>query len=775
LVEPNNATQVRGAIQLSSSLWGGSLFPIIPLHRGMPVTWRENARKAPAARDVVLGLIDAFDPDILVQFAEGIPSYLSATGLKIVKPTDIWQHSGEGHNTPAYGIGIFEVLGNIYREFFKYKAKYPVKVLLPSIPRQMAVFWASVFGEVPEHLMPALRSGYFEPLEIEQVQIETSRLKDLLTENVLFPRRISEYGVSLEGRPGLRGSAAAYFMDAAKLDDIVDYWNLRATGRYVLPLPKQLKDDLSFREVATHFFMMHRVHWANQPQHCDFASIIRSRNSTMEELEGFARGFRIERPKDDPSNDGFFSLQHWYPRVWDEWARDKDGGVAETYGQEHETIDLTDANEGGFRFRSLFPAFADKDAYTGNTRCMNEVSFRFFGADEHFAEVFPKASGNELRRALGGFGSISEWRAGRNGLSKFVRYELSETRELLTSESVFFAWLADRGWSAKLSVPGILAKQIFQRLDGHVGILRNENLLKLLEHMSGGRVAADESRIQNRGWQERDMSISEVENRLRGTGHRDLHEYLATKGIFKIGLRTKCPRCQRHSWFSLESLAEHLNCPKCLNSFPAIGNVSRGEWRYKTSGPFSVPGYADGGYATLLTLDFFSDYRLHTMRTSAVPSFAARSENGGDLEADFGLFWRESLHGSHLDGLALGECKTYGVFKAQDFTRMKHLARMFPGAVLVFSTLRKSLTRNEVAGITRLAKAGRKYWKPERPINPVLILTGTELLAYEGPPHCWEDTGKGGHYRGFLNLCDATQQRYLGLPSWQKEWRDKWE
>jgi hypothetical protein len=105
---------------------------------------------------------------------------------------------------------------------------------------------------------------------------------------------------------------------------------------------------------------------------------------------------------------------------------------------------------------------------------------------------------------------------------------------------------------------------------------------------------------------------------------------------------------------------------------------------------------------------------------------------------------------------------------------MRYLAKVFPGAVLVFSTLRKSLTPQEVASITRIAKTGRKYWKPERPVNPVLILTGTELLHHSRPPYCWEDKVQKKFERtwGLMSLSNVTQQIYLNLPSWHDEWRE---
>ena len=141
------------------------------------------------------------------------------------------------------------------------------------------------------------------------------------------------------------------------------------------------------------------------------------------------------------------------------------------------------------------------------------------------------------------------------------------------------------------------------------------------------------------------------------------------------------------------------------------------------------------------------------------------------------MFWEESMYGERKDGIMFGECKTYGRFGSKDFGRMRYLAKTFPGAVLVFSTLRKSLTQKEIVGITRIARAGRKYWKEERPINPVLILTGAELLSWVGPPYCWEDSMKKKFDRvaGLLSICDATQQIYLKLDSWHTDWQKKWE
>ena len=761
LVDPQNVSQVREAIRLSSSLWGGAYFPIIPLHKRMPATWRDKPLKAPPAKDVILGSLEAFDPDVLVQFSKDIPSFITETGLRLIKPDEIWNSLNDGSLAPKFGVGIFELLNDIFERHFKYTSKYPVKVLLPKIPRTLSLFWASWLGELPSKLLPLLEEDFFKPLEIETPTFTIDKLAATMMDNVLFPRRIAQYGLKHTSRRSRsRGDANVFFLDAAKIEDVIDFWNLRATGRPALPVPKQLQNDQRLREIVIGFLKTHRRHQRYDQRVCSYAHFVPSRNCTFEEMKGYALTLKIDRAADDPSNDPSFGLQPWYPRFWNQWDRERNGELPDDlYGDVERSIEVTELK---VRFRALLPTFAYKHEYHGEPRCTNEMGFTFFGADQYLAEVFPKASGLNLTRAISGIGSFREWRIGRNGLVKLVEHDFTETRNVPTAESIFFAWLKDQGWTPQLSPPGLLAKEIDKRLQGNLVTLRNEALLELLGRMDGEKV----------------LSVGEVKNRLKGSREDpSLYDYLISRGVFKLGSKVQCPNCQRSTWFSLESLGDILTCPKCLNSFPAIGNVTAPAWSYKTVGPFNVAMHADGAYTVLLTLDLIAHRKAPFMRTTPVFSFSAQAPGKGDIEADVAMLWQETTMGEKIDGVLFGECKSYGPFKERDFDRMRYLAATFPGAVLVFSTLRKSLEAEEIAGIASLAKAGRKYWKHERPTNPVLILTGNELLTSESPPYCWELSVQNKFHRvdGILDICDATQQIYLALPSWKTEWAEDWE
>jgi hypothetical protein len=204
LVDPENLEQTRDAIRLASSLWGGAYFPIIALYKRMPKTWREGPIKAPHARDVVLGYIDAFDPDILVQFSRDVPQYVRDREIKTIRPDEVWRILEENRGlSPNFGIGLPDILTDVFEQFFKYKAKYPVRVFMPVLPKKHTLFWASVFGELPQKLLPHIKRGYYEALEIEDLEVKPEEILHLLKGNNVFPRRLTQHG--LEHHPRSHG------------------------------------------------------------------------------------------------------------------------------------------------------------------------------------------------------------------------------------------------------------------------------------------------------------------------------------------------------------------------------------------------------------------------------------------------------------------------------------------------------------------------------------------------------------------------------------------
>jgi len=142
LVDPSKVNSIKKAIEISSTLWGGAYNPIIPVYKRAPRNW-EKPFKSPKAETIVRGYVEAFDPDILVQCAQNLPDYIRNLGLEIVQPHDVW-NKGTSYSPevfPKYGIGIFELYNQIYKEHFRYQEKYPPKIIVyPRTGRKVICF-----------------------------------------------------------------------------------------------------------------------------------------------------------------------------------------------------------------------------------------------------------------------------------------------------------------------------------------------------------------------------------------------------------------------------------------------------------------------------------------------------------------------------------------------------------------------------------------------------------------------------------------------------------
>ena len=63
------------------------------------------------------------------------------------------------------------------------------------------------------------------------------------------------------------------------------------------------------------------------------------------------------------------------------------------------------------------------------------------------------------------------------------------------------------------------------------------------------------------------------------------------------------------------------------------------------------------------------------------------------MEIDLGLLFKETTFGIKDTRLVFAECKNNDGFKKSDVDKMKWIAEKFPGAIIVFATLNKELSR----------------------------------------------------------------------------------
>ena len=391
-------------------------------------------------------------------------------------------------------------------------------------------------------------------------------------------------------------------------------------------------------------------------------------------------------------------------------------------------------------------------------------------ASDLVAEVIPEGD-DTLARAIGGIG-FKNWRFSRSGMTYLSSYkDWSIHLDVPDAESVFIEWFRQHDWSVALSSAGRIAKQTCLALGGEwgLGTLTDEGIVKLLDKMSDGKSMRKKAFLGE---------ISHIANGHRFPVEADrMLNRLTDVRMFRLGLEVQCPVCTQRSWYSLEDIDYRLQCMKCLERFDVPSHTPDNlAWSYRSFGPFSLPAYGQGAYPVLLTYYFFSS----KLDGATTPIMSFNAEKGKKkLEVDLGIFFNQQRFERTSTDLLFAECKSYGHFKPRDVEQLCYLGAEFPGAILVFATLRKNLSSIEKRMLSRVAKRGRGYSEHNRNYNPVLVLTGFELFGDQRPPECWEGGGEKFEafaesergYRGILELCDCTQQLHLDMDPYYK-WLD---
>lgn len=765
LVDPSDRAGLLSAIEACTFLWGGSFNPIIPAYKRTPKRWESHrVRKLPQPQEIITGYLDAFDPDVVVQVGICEGREYQVGHRDIVNLADLIAGISETHS-PKYGIGFLEVLADFVDKELKFKRNDDLKLVFPKLPRAFGLFFASIFGKLP---LPAeqISKGYYgKHLDVGFPQTTLENFLGLLEPHNFFPRRLTSW--ALEYKP-LR-EPQLFICDASSPQDIIDYWNLRAAGYCVVPIPIQISSFESVKKFARDFIEENYRPYQQTLDVFNRTTVQRSRTLTEDAVKTFCDSLQI--PLAEKKQEPKYSLRWWYPRLWDAWARENtQEGVLKPYA--HEVELRIPENEESLKLRSHDPKIKLFRAYSGEPRFANDFSFRFYGSKEPMTEVFPEGS-RELSSAIGR-GNYRDWRFSSSGPVFLASNEQDLIfLDLPRAEAVMTEWFRERGWKVSLSPSGRMASQLVKQLDGARGawLLAHKGVIELLAKLEkeGGMPREDVMARLN-------QVISS--DGLRFTSERFLERLIEVSAL-RLGAKIQCPVCTRHNWYELDALKYQLRCRFCLSDFdvPVHSPKEMIAWTYRAHGPFAS-SVSQGAFSVLLVLKFLSGRGLHDNGITPLFSYTAKKDSK-ELEADLTCLYKPSAWRETRTQIVHAECKSFNSFKQDDITRMKVLASEFPGAFLIFATLKDHLLPAEIVSIKAMAQSQRNKRLRGQPNSPVIVLTGTELFSSDGAPECWR--GRGGDYDKFsgnrgewsdlFSIADATQQLYLGLPGWH-EWSE---
>ena len=249
------------------------------------------------------------------------------------------------------------------------------------------------------------------------------------------------------------------------------------------------------------------------------------------------------------------------------------------------------------------------------------------------------------------------------------------------------------------------------------------------------------------------------------------------KNVIRVGLETDCPALPSKNWSSLTAVDYRVTCDRCLKSydFPQARLREHSKnFYYRVVGPFSVPDYGRGSYASLLALRVINRFNM-TMHELTFATAMNLAFDGIDSEVDF-LAWRrdDRIDYDEPPQFVIGEAKSGGkgpLIKARGLAQLKKVAKKLPGTAIVIAVLRDHFLPSEKKLLKTFVRWCRRVDLDGEPTNPVVLLTSHELLFDHHISETWKSLGdpyvKFSNYetiRKLKGFADATQQIYLGLP-----------
>ena len=622
LVRPTqrNISQVREVFRLCSCLWGGMYNPIIPVcGASLPSPWRERRFREITSKGLAEAYVQFFEPDVFVEAEKGLAHeigivetprfhYSRITSLKNFIQTD------RKHGDFAFGLSAFDAYRELYQKDFKFVHRKRQKAV---VFEGDDAYCEAVFGSFP-HLarLNYFKNGYKDIWEPEFLSPTAENCLKVLKGQYISPFGLGHYklDVNFDGRD----DPIIFVFDPTKTIDLIDLWNLRQFKADVLPI---------------------NVHWFDT-----FKALIRKGIAkNYRPLPGNKHGVMINTTvefarsipqaiKDEITNvhltglpAGSLSRKDWYDPIWrTDW---RGGGVqprrAKLSGEQIDFEETVNQDDPYLRLRALAPQFARKYAFVNNhARWMNVVNLSdFISYRSRFALTFPpNIKGGDFPR----IDAIGSGHVTREGIVSFRQYKTDRLLlKLLSPQDAVIGWLKSKGVEAKISSAGRNAEQVLRSVEekSSTSLFADEGTVKLLDKMA--KTIHREPDGTTFQYPDRTASIAEWKEVL---GRRSRAVFSTAKlsdftknNVMRIGISVSCPHCAQDNWYSLSDLDYQITCERCLKPypFPQSGlKFNEGDWRYRVLGPFSVPNYADGAYATVLSLRLFTQ----TLNANRTPS-----------------------------------------------------------------------------------------------------------------------------------------------------------
>ena len=744
-VRSDDFAALREAWRLSSTMWGGRYNPVIPIHDV------DNAR----------ALIELFRIDLLwpVSNDSAVNSFI-ALFPHLRNPllhNQLFVPHGNGTRSATI-LDIYHPIRRVHEEHFKNNPSPDLNLVVYEWSEEdpLSDIWCATFGAVPSQDVTGTDYlGLIEKyLAAERLAIGSGDpwpvgSKDRWTLSGLGQSGLQKhYSVkNYWGHPGF------YIGNAGNFEDLVNYWNLRATDTHII----------FFDPSHANRFDGIRAKWLDvlraRPTGCfkseNAIAIWAKDRDEQRDLRAFGKGLRICTVDTGVWNGLNVKAPYMYF---------SEGTSLATIG--------TSSGKPRVSFQ-LPPKPFSEERWTHNQHLVvsTDLGIGLFG-NERFTLTTPYVP--ELNEFYGR-NCYFEWDKARvepDGLGIISHASRSD----LSLDALDVSLLIEKmfqvaGITAIPSKPGLIASRLIQQMGGlqNCRPFKISGVRSLIERFGPDQSftrsgAIQTIRAKDPATQEvrfslyEDLFIEERTFRSKLTPDAVL-SYLLKKNVFRAGLEFDCPSCRLEFWTALDDLSTELDCTYCGNRFNVTPHLNhRGDWRFRRSGLFGRYDSQEGAIPVVLTLQQL-DTIFGSREMFYTTAMELRSATGKikKCEADFVV-----VVPKHQDGriqIAIGECKTRKPITEEDIGNLESVAAAFPASRFDVFVILVKLTDFSQDEITWAASLNDEYHRR------AILLTERELEPY----HLYERTAVELNVNkiavSFEDMANITHQIYFQPPA----------
>jgi hypothetical protein len=292
------------------------------------------------------------------------------------------------------------------------------------------------------------------------------------------------------------------------------------------------------------------------------------------------------------------------------------------------------------------------------------------------------------------------------------------------------------GLKAKTSQPGLLARKVLEKIGGIEGgrFLKIKGVRKLLQENGSDKLItrgeATKTIFDNNFDKHKKLYIESRDNlELTPT---QVFEYMLKNDFFRAGLELQCESCNLWSWLSLKNLDDQWHCEYCGAQNKTTTQLkNRGDWKFRKSGLFAKDNNQEGAIPVVLTL--LSLVRILDHSNFIYSTALKLDGDGVNCETDLAILQYKYLRSDGIE-VAIGECKSQGgSINQEDCDKLESAYNKIISkkikCYLIFSKTADDFTPEEIELFKKLRAKD----------IPLILFTNKEMELYH--PY-WQEGGE---------------------------------